>query len=1168
MSRVPLCPLVRYVIHERVEDYLRLGWIALAPLGRWSILMGWPCQCKPAEMQAHGVRIDTDAAERNRDLLFGKRDTLLAELSEKLEVRVGMDELHKDSWLASTFERVGIAYPLTETGKPSFKGGNTGWMTRHEHWLPTLVSKIERYHEAGYKFLQTYILDHVVNGRIHASAHPHRSSGDGQGKNRGAKSFRFSYTEPPLQQMTGRDKEITPLIRGCFLPEEGQVWAKLDASQQEFRLVVHYACVHGLTGAEGARDEYINNPKADFHQYAANTTGLDRDSGKKFNFSKIYGAGIKRLAADMGKPLGETQQLLDQYNAKMPFIGQLDRLCQNLANTKGQLEVYGGGRRHFIRFAPYGKWTKGAGPCERDEALDRVRNPDHPWYRQNLTRAKTYTALNALIQSSAAVHTKRWMAAVWREGHRCTLLQMHDCLDCSVSSKDEAEAIARLGEEAVSLAVPMLIDRQYGRSWADAKHSWENLHSTEPPVAAPPVQPAPNPDSAGIPFMITTAMKVELRAKGYSDEAIANMTPAQAHVACESATPSPAPPPPRHSSPPIAPSQTHTNGSGSRTNGARLHGGSRTAEELEQNAYSAEHADDPYDDSHLIRQGYALKQAYSYTLPDSTELYQNVRYELKPGIAETKKRRRKAFLIRRKVNGLWVFGAGERRVPYNWPSIMRAGPGNDVFVCEGEGNADALISRGFLATTVLAHKWGPECVAALTGMDAIILEDHDAHGERNASGAQAALESSAASTRVVPYRHLWAKLPEKNRTTPPRPHEDIKNWLEDRGGDPARLMEICREIPVKGSIPKPANIRAWAGKQPPVPEYTVPDRYPAEQLGLFSGEGAEGKSTLIQQLCTAHVLGQSWLGAQPRQGPAIYLECEDSENILWWRLAPLAEYYGVSIEAFADAGLHLYSLIETDTILAATNKRGIVEPTKAYQWLYELAGDIKPVQIGIASVGNVFAGNENIRTEVQQFCKLMTRITMVTKGSIVLATHPSLTGINSSNLSHEGLSGTTQWHNAVRARAVMKRFKPKNKDDEGSEIDSGLRSISFHKNQYGPAVASCTVKWEDGVFRPVAGTTKTAGERGTAARELTIELLARFARQNRTVSISANPTNYAPRLFAETPEAETAGLEGKDFKQAIERLLRDDIVENAETGRSGKRRHCLQLKDGKGKAKP
>jgi hypothetical protein len=48
-----ICPIVRYVIHERVEDYLRLGWMFVATLGpthgEWSILMGWPCQCEMAE---------------------------------------------------------------------------------------------------------------------------------------------------------------------------------------------------------------------------------------------------------------------------------------------------------------------------------------------------------------------------------------------------------------------------------------------------------------------------------------------------------------------------------------------------------------------------------------------------------------------------------------------------------------------------------------------------------------------------------------------------------------------------------------------------------------------------------------------------------------------------------------------------------------------------------------------------------------------------------------------------------------------------------------------------------------------------------------------------------------------------------------------------------------
>ena len=39
--------------------------------------------------------------------------------------------------------------------------------------------------------------------------------------------------------MPAHDEELAPLIRGVFLPEEGEVWAKPDVSQQEFRFIVH-----------------------------------------------------------------------------------------------------------------------------------------------------------------------------------------------------------------------------------------------------------------------------------------------------------------------------------------------------------------------------------------------------------------------------------------------------------------------------------------------------------------------------------------------------------------------------------------------------------------------------------------------------------------------------------------------------------------------------------------------------------------------------------------------------------------------------------------------------------------------------------------------------------------------------------------------------------------
>ena len=137
-------------------------------------------------------------------------------------------------------------------------------------------------------------------------------------------------------------------------------------------------------------------------------------------------------------------------------------------------------------------FAKGAGPCEIEEARRRIADPEHPWYGQRLSRANTYTALNALIQGTAARHTKLWMRACWREGIM-PLLQMHDCLDCSVSTREQAELVARLGCEAVSLEVPMRVDLKFGRSWGDASHSWEELTGDSAPIKPAPTAPSTAP---------------------------------------------------------------------------------------------------------------------------------------------------------------------------------------------------------------------------------------------------------------------------------------------------------------------------------------------------------------------------------------------------------------------------------------------------------------------------------------------------------------------------------------------------------------------------------------------------------------------------------------------------------------------------------------------------
>jgi hypothetical protein len=268
---------------------------------------------------------------------------------------------------------------------------------------------------------------------------------------------------------------------------------------------------------------------------------------------------------------------------------------------------------------------------------------------------------------------------------------------------------------------------------------------------------------------------------------------------------------------------------------------------------------------------------------------------LKPGIAPTRKRRRKEFLIRRKVNGLWVFGAPERRVPYNWPAIMRAGPGHDIFITEGEGNADALVARGFLATTTLGHKWGPECVAALTGANVIILEDFDDDGERNAADANAALTGTAASTRVIPYGHLWSRLGDAQRATPPQLHEDIKNWLEDRGGDPAALMDICREIAVKGAeIEEIDTGELMSGDLPEPRKWLMKGYFCRGFVSSVASPGSVGKTTLRLTQAVELAIGRTLLGQKVfKRTRVLVLSFEDDIVELHRRLLAICKHHSV-----------------------------------------------------------------------------------------------------------------------------------------------------------------------------------------------------------------------------------------------------------------------------------
>ena len=215
-------------------------------------------------------------------------------------------------------------------------------------------------------------------------------------------------------------------------------------------------------------------------------------------------------------------------------------------------------------------------------------------------------------------------------------------------------------------------------------------------------------------------------------------------------------------------------------------------------------------------------------------------------------------------------------------------------------------------------------------------------------------------------------------------------------------------------------------------------------------------------------------------------------------------------------------------ILGAPDRNGSIKATALFDCLYEQAADLKPRHIGIDTSADVFAGNENDRAQVRQFISLLRKLAIVANCSIVLLSHPSLTGISSGT----GISGSTAWHNSARSRIYMTAPKL----EQGEQPATDLRELQFKKSNYGPISNNIVLRYQSGLFLPEGGLSsldKLAREQ--KAEETFLALLARFEREGRNVSDKLNSPTYGPALFCK--ERDANAMRKEDLAAAMRRLF-------------------------------
>jgi len=402
------------------------------------------------EMRWKGIPINLEKASRFAKDLQDRENALRFQLRKKLGFEI-------DPWsgkhLQSICESGKIQYPLTPKGNPSFEGD---WLKNHVDPTLKVVSEIRELNRLGDVFIRQWVFNNQHNGRVHPTWHQLKRD-DG-----GTRTGRFSASNPNPQQVPARS-DLAHLVRELFIPEKGHKWCKMDYSQQEPRLLIHYAYLSKLTGASLVRQAYHSNPKMDIYQFLADSCNMNRRDAKDATLGRCYGMGVAKFAADKGISTELAKQKLKEFDESVPFVKELANKCMAKAQERGFIKTLCGRKRHFNYWEPVESYEMRKNG--KEVTPKTLAKSTQEWGKLRLQRAFTHKALNSLIQGSAADMIKVAMLRIYEDHKMIPHLTIHDELDYSVTGQEESDIVKKACETCVKLEVPIHSEMHLGEHW-------------------------------------------------------------------------------------------------------------------------------------------------------------------------------------------------------------------------------------------------------------------------------------------------------------------------------------------------------------------------------------------------------------------------------------------------------------------------------------------------------------------------------------------------------------------------------------------------------------------------------------------------------------------------------------------------------------------------------
>lgn len=298
------------------------------------------------------------------------------------------------------------------------------------------------------------------------------------------------------------------------------------------------------------------------------------------------------------------------------------------------------------------------------------------------------------------------------------------------------------------------------------------------------------------------------------------------------------------------------------------------------------------------------------------------------------------------------------------------------------------------------------------------------------------------------------------------------------------------------------------GQPVPARPWLVPGLIPLRNVTFLNGDGGVGKSLLSLQLLMAAATGGSWISEPVKRCRAFGVFAEDDKDEIHRRLVDVCNATGTGLGDLED--LKLASRVGLDNVLMTFGPGDTGDQSAFFSEVMNTSLNFGAELIVLDSLHDLFAGNENNRSQARQFVNSLRLLATECDAAVVVNCHPSAAGMSTGT----GTSGSTAWNNAIRSRLYLTR-------PTGEEVDNDARVLKTMKANYGRAGGEIKLRWENGAFQRIeVPTGQFAVMRRDKVERLFLACLAAVMAQGRHVTDAPASPRYAPKVFAELPMAE------------------------------------------------